>query len=89
MDNHKPIQLSDGKYAAPTTGWYVVKTEITTYAPTDEYETVPNPDKQWWEFWKEDYVTRQIYKTEKVWTGSGMHLLVEGEIVDFPIVYKL
>jgi hypothetical protein len=89
MDIHRLIQLSDGKYVAPTTGWYVVKTEIINHIPTGECETVPNPDKQWWEFWKEDYVTRQIYKTEKAWTGSGMQLLVEGEIVDFRIVYKL
>lgn len=89
MDNHKPIELPDGKYVAPTTGWYSIKTEVITCIPTLEYETIPNPDKKWWEFWKEDFVNRQIYKTEKAWVGSGMKLLVEGEIVDFPILYKI
>lgn len=89
MDNHKPIQLSDGKYAAPTSGLYSVKSQAVIYSPTGEYKTVPNPDKKWWQFWKEDYIVEKIYRTEILWTGSGIQFLAEGEVVDFPILYKL
>lgn len=85
----KPIILSDGKYAAPSSGWYTVKAEVFTFTPTGEYETILNPDKKWWQFWKKRYIIREIYKTEKSLTGSEVRLLAEGEIIDVPILYKI
>lgn len=68
-------------YKAPTSGFYQISAEVTTYEPTGEFETVSNPARRWWKFWLPKTIVRERYKVVTHNTGSKIVLLKNGETV--------
>lgn len=60
-------------YKVPIDGYYMVSQEIAYYTPTGKMETVPNPDREWWEFWKPMTITQPEYIME--WKPNGQQIL--------------
>lgn len=73
--------MSTKTYKAPVDGYYMVSQNIAYYTPTGMMETVPNPDRKWWEFWKPATITRAEYVMEWRPTGTKIVLLKQGEEV--------
>ena len=71
-----------GVYTVPVSGYYQLSATNVHIIPTGEYETVLNPNKRWYEFWKPKLITREIYKTEFREDGVQIKLLKAGETVD-------
>lgn len=56
--------MNDHKYAVPISGYYLVSAKTYTHIPTGKFETVKNPRRKFWQFWKPKIVTREIYETK-------------------------
>lgn len=54
---------STGFYRVPMSGFYQVNVKLTCYVPTGKFEWIPNPSRKWYQFWKQDLVYREIYKS--------------------------
>ena len=54
--------MSNYIYKAPLGGYYSIRTKMTKYVPTGEYETVLNYKWRWWKPWVPKMVIQEIYK---------------------------
>jgi hypothetical protein len=74
------------RYSIPEAGYYQVSAQMRTATPVGEAKLIPNPDKKWWQFWKEDHVVHQewIYNT----TNNGLQIryCVQGEVIDSDVL---
>lgn len=70
------------KYTAPTSGFYQISTNCTHYKSTGNFETVKNPSKKWFQFWKPKTVTQEIYERTDSGEVSQLYYLSEGESVE-------
>jgi len=69
-------------YKAPTSGFYQVSAEATTYEPTGEFETVSNPKYKWYTPWRAKTITQEKYKKVIHEVGLKTIYLKEGENID-------
>lgn len=69
-------------YTIPQAGMYQITARIMRAIPTGRYETVPNPDRRFWEFWKPRWVTRQIYRYDTSPEGIQVIRLNPGDRVE-------
>jgi len=51
-------------WCAPVNGFYSIRASMTRIIHTGKFETVRNPDRRWWSFWKPKFITREIVKYE-------------------------
>lgn len=85
----KPIKSSETNYVIPAGGNYLVSTEIITGIPTGKYETIINPNKKWWQFWLPKYIKSEIFEYKWIYAGKEHRYLLTGEVVDYPVLYRL
>lgn len=67
------------KYIAPTSGYYEVCAKIVIYKPTGKFETVKNPNRRWYEFWKPKFIQREIYEMTEEFKGRDVIYLKQGQ----------
>lgn len=58
-DTHQHRRDTRGYYA-PVSGYYQVTSELIRHVPTGKFQTIPNPEKRWYQFWKPKMITREI-----------------------------
>lgn len=75
-------------YKVPIDGYYQVSAYMTRSVPTGMMETVPNPKRKWWQFWKPKTIIRPEYRIEKIQDGYDMMYLKEGKEVNIGITIQ-
>lgn len=76
------------KYTVPLSGVYQVSAYITRYTPIGEPKIIPNPNRKWWEFWKETEILYQEYKSEQVEQGINVIYLEKGQVIPEPKIIR-
>lgn len=69
------------KYEAPKDGWYIVDSKISHSIPTGNNIIVDNPDRKWWQFWKEKTISIPEYKMVESDGGKEVKYLKAGDKV--------
>jgi hypothetical protein len=69
-------------FRAPSSGLYEVSAQMIRYEPTGEFETVKNPYRMWFQFWKPKMITREIFKRIETPEAVRILHLYKGETVD-------
>lgn len=70
------------KYTVPKSGFYQISANCTYYKGTGNFETVKNPNKKWFQFWKPKTVTQEIYERTDSGEVSQLYYLSEGASVE-------
>ncbi len=69
-------------YYAPKEGYYELMEEVTKLLPTNEWETVRNENRMWFQFWKPRMITRRKYRTEVTHEGRNYRYLKLNEKIE-------
>jgi hypothetical protein len=69
------------EYKIPTSGHYYISAQTYTYKPTGRFKKIKNPDKKWWQFWKEETIDQEVFETVVAHTGKQVRVLQAGETV--------
>ena len=81
-DTH--FSLLSGPFKAPEAGYYTVAGIMNRGYPTGVYETVPNPNRKLWQFWKPAFITREIWHFETIMDGRVVRYLKKDEVAEGP-----
>jgi hypothetical protein len=74
------------RYSIPEAGYYQVSAPLYTATPVGEAKLIPNPDKKWWQFWKEDNVVHQEWIYNTTYDGAKVVYCVQGEVIDSEVL---
>lgn len=69
-----------------SSGYYMVSGSAVKLIPTGEYETIPNPYRKWFHFWKPKTITRMKFDQEKVSEGKQLVYLNKGDVVQHDLM---
>lgn len=70
------------QFTAPTAGYYSLAARTVMAVPTGKFETIKNPKRRFYEFWKSKFITREIFRYEEKWNGRQIRFLEQGEIIE-------
>ena len=84
MKDMHPVYFRSGAFRVPLAGFYQVSGKVQRGYPTGIYETVENPNRSWWEFWKPAFVQREIWHWVEDNSGVQVVLLKAGDEVQGP-----
>lgn len=65
--------LRDGYYLIVTTTWQTF--------PTGTFETINNPERIWFQFWKPKTITQEIYETREISKTTETKTLKAGDSI--------
>lgn len=78
------------RFTAPIGGLYEVSAQGVKAIATGKFETVKNPRRKWFQFWKPKFITREIYDYVKIPNaGRKTVFLKAGDVVDTEHLYRL
>lgn len=69
-------------YKVPSSGNYLMPASVFHCIPTGKYETVYNPHRRFFEFWKPRYVQIEIFKTDIKYSGMQVMYLKKDQILE-------
>ena len=73
--------MSTWKYKVPTSAFYKIKGELTTYRDTGSTRVVANPDRRWWMFWRPKTVVEPIFEVVETKVFNSIYRLDTGDQV--------
>jgi hypothetical protein len=74
------------RYSIPEAGYYQVTAQMRTATPVGKAKLIPNPDKKWWQFWKEDHVVHQEWIYNTTYDGVKIVYCTQGEVIDSEVL---
>lgn len=76
-------------YTASIDGYYSVVGQITWAIPTGEFETVKNPNRKLFQFWKPKFVQKEKFRFEVVPGGRKVVFLKAGESYNLEFPHRI
>lgn len=68
-DTHSKYNNTDITYTISKAGYYETAMKVCLWLPTGKYETILNPNRLFFQFWKPRYITREIYEMTEDYSG--------------------
>jgi hypothetical protein len=82
-DSHNATEMTS--VTVPLDGFYQVSSPLYHWEPVPgSFETVPNPNRKWWQFWKPKHILQQKYRTWISHSGLEMRYFKKGDVIPVP-----